>query len=156
MSANKGFLLRCWGREAFEVDNLRSPDIIEPVDGALVYWFKTKDEREAFMKEIRSHKDWVVVMSPVDNDHTDQLTYAKVVLAYQGKEYRFSECFGFGYEGESAIYMFSEGNYSCSCNLSMFIKRCCDESFPQFGCGEDIELRSINVVYLDPGVSPDA
>jgi hypothetical protein len=156
MSNNKGFLLRCWGRDVHEADNIRSPDAVEPDGGVLVYWFQTAEEREAFAKKIRSNKKWIVVFDLPDNDHTDQLTYAKVVVAYDGKEYRFSDCFGFGFEGESAIYMFTAGNYACSCNLSMFIRQCCDEYFPELCCGEDVDLRSVSFIYLDPGVSPDA
>ena len=40
-------------------------------------------------------------------------------------------------------YMYKEGNFSCDCNKSLFIQQLCDEEFPEFECGNLIELVSV-------------
>ena len=80
--------------------------------------------------------------------------YAKVVLSYNEKEYKFD----FPYEldenhpggrisleelKEAIEFNFEEGNYSCDCNRSIFIKRYCDHSFLEMDCGEKINLEKI-------------
>jgi hypothetical protein len=40
-------------------------------------------------------------------------------------------------------FIWEDGNYSCDCNRSLFIQRCCDETFPDFKCGDEIELIGI-------------
>jgi len=67
----------------------------------------------------------------------------KIVLRYQNKEYvLFDECkYRDGLE-----FNWTEGNYSCDCNRSLFIKRQCDPDFPKMECGETIELVSLEEV----------
>lgn len=40
-------------------------------------------------------------------------------------------------------FIWEDGNYACDCNRSLFIQRCCDENFPDFTCGHEIELIGI-------------
>lgn len=42
-----------------------------------------------------------------------------------------------------AEFMWTDGNYNCDCNRSLYIGRQCDKSFPEMTCGEQIELVSL-------------
>lgn len=70
---------------------------------------------------------------------------ATVSLKYKDKTYIFDYDFGEDYSVEGAEFMFEDGNYSCDCNRSMFIKRYCDKNFEEMDCGEEIELVNLRV-----------
>jgi hypothetical protein len=61
-----------------------------------------------------------------------------VVLRHNGAVYEFDDEFdGEGWEGgpkHAAEYMYTEGNYSCDCNRSIFV------GLPEMPCGNTIEL----------------
>ena len=60
---------------------------------------------------------------------------------YKDKTFVLTEDFGKDYLAESAEYMFTEGNYACDCNRSLFIRRQYGEgSLPELKCGYEIEL----------------
>lgn len=40
-------------------------------------------------------------------------------------------------------FIWEDGNYSCDCNRSLFIQRCCDKDFSDFPCGHEIKLIGI-------------
>lgn len=59
-----------------------------------------------------------------------------------------------GYENEDAIesnilFMYTEGNYSCDCNRSLFIGYATGEEVPGSGCGDEIELQRITLIRPD-------
>lgn len=64
----------------------------------------------------------------------------KVTVKYKDKEYVFEHHWHPYYSEESANFMFTEGNYSCDCTLSLFIKEHCDKNFEDLPCGEEIEI----------------
>jgi len=72
-----------------------------------------------------------------------------VTLEYKGKKYVVDDNFDYGPSEwhddprGQALYMWEEGNYSCDCNRSIFIGRYCDQTFPKFPCGEEINLVNI-------------
>lgn len=41
------------------------------------------------------------------------------------------------------LFMWTEGNFGCDCNKSLFIQRQCDDDFPDRDCGDDIALVSL-------------
>jgi hypothetical protein len=43
------------------------------------------------------------------------------------------------------FFMYEDGNYSCDCNRSIFIKQYCDQEFEEIACGEEIKLVSLEV-----------
>ena len=60
---------------------------------------------------------------------------------YKDKTFILTEDFGKDYAAEDAEWMFTEGNYSCDCNRSLFIRRQHGEdAMPELKCGEQIEL----------------
>lgn len=89
-----------------------------------------------------------------------------VVLRYRGIDYDYYHTFGEAHPGglyrlygtvdpdpiRTARYMYTEGNYDCDCNRSLFIERHCDASFNDWygiddamACGEEIELIALEV-----------
>ena len=73
------------------------------------------------------------------------ITIATVELEYEGESYTLVEDFGKDYPEEAAIFMFTDGNYGCDCNLSLLINRQCDAKFPELECGKSIIVKSINI-----------
>lgn len=52
------------------------------------------------------------------------------------------------YPGDAAIWMFTEGNYSCDCNRSLFIRRQFgNDAIPELPCGDTIELLDYHVEH---------
>ena len=68
-----------------------------------------------------------------------------VTLKYKDKGYIFKYDWG-KYSIEGADFMFEEGNYSCDCNKSIFIRQYCDKDFPEMECGQKIKL--INLKHI--------
>lgn len=67
---------------------------------------------------------------------------------YMDKQFTLHYDFGEDYPKDAAEFMFTEGNYSCDCNRSLFIKNAYGEcSIPELPCGDKIELLSYNIVY---------
>ena len=69
-----------------------------------------------------------------------------VELEFKGKTYSFDYDFG-EYSIQGAEFMFTEGNYSCDCNKSQFIREHCDPKFPEFPCSDEIKLTGL---FLKP------
>ena len=68
------------------------------------------------------------------------------VFKYKDKEYTVHYDFGKDYNKESAKWMFLEGNYSCDCNRSLFIRReYGEDAIPEFDCGKEIKLLSYQI-----------
>ena len=63
-------------------------------------------------------------------------------LEYKNKtypiRYEYEDIFN-----DSIKFLWEEGNYSCDCNRSIFIRRNCDSKFKKLKCGETIHLKSI-------------
>jgi hypothetical protein len=61
---------------------------------------------------------------------------------YQDKEFILRFNFEIkDYPEDAAIWMFTEGNYSCDCNRSLFIRRQFGEdAIPELPCGDTIKL----------------
>jgi len=64
----------------------------------------------------------------------------RVTLEYNGILYSFvDEYISF------PDFIWEEGNYSCDCNRSDFIKIYCNEYFPGLPCGDSIKLIDISL-----------
>lgn len=78
----------------------------------------------------------------------------KAVYKYDGKEYVTIHD-DYIFDGqvydypEQWEYIYKEGNYSCDCNKSLFIRQQCDPGFPEMTCGEKIEM--VNLEKIDKG-----
>ena len=71
------------------------------------------------------------------------------VGTFKYKEKEFILRFNFeiqDYSEDDAIWMFTEGNYSCDCNRSLFIRQQFgDDSIPELPCGNTIELLDYHI-----------
>ena len=71
------------------------------------------------------------------------------VGTFKYKEKEFILRFNFeiqDYPEDDAIWMFTEGNYSCDCNRSLFIRQQFgDDSIPELPCGNTIELLDYHI-----------
>jgi hypothetical protein len=112
------------------------------------FWFKTKDERDRFLSKIKRYSHLGLALDVKESDNfTHKQTIAKVKLKYNNKEYEYNQDFSYEYPANLVHFMYEEGNYSCDCNRSLFIQRHCDSSFKEIGCGEKIQLMSLDVMY---------
>jgi hypothetical protein len=76
-------------------------------------------------------------------------TFVKFVLHYRGIDYKCIDDLGENYPLNVAHYIYEEGNYSCDCNRSLFLKRIgvvCDE----LECGETIKLSNLEIFKAFP------
>jgi len=72
--------------------------------------------------------------------YVDRVPYTYIVrvwLHYNGVTYSYEDAFE---DAHMAEYQYTDGNYGCDCNRSLFIARHCDPDFPDMECGETIEL----------------
>lgn len=69
----------------------------------------------------------------------------QVKLEYDGVVYSFSPTFDYD-DFSSAEFMFTDGNFGCDCNRSIFIGEHCDENFEPMECGDKIKLIDITEI----------
>jgi hypothetical protein len=112
------------------------------------YWFNSFEERQNFIDKISKHKGLGLAIDLKDGEFTHLRTIAEMDLIYQNKIYHFEYDFGYEYPEDAAEFMFFEGNYSCDCNLSLFIQRSCDPDFPELNCGEEIEIKNFKIKHI--------
>ena len=112
------------------------------------YWFETADERKKYVETLKfiERKLHAVRLMTVFEEGTETRykTIAEMTFVYNGNEYHLNYDFGYCYEEDAARYMFEDGNYSCDCNRSNFIREQ-DESFPELDCGDLIQMKDFKV-----------
>lgn len=117
------------------------------------YWFATPRERELFRAEVAMFANAVgqiVCFSENEGPLARKRTVAKMNLMYRGAAYPYEHDFGYGDHANSADYIFFEGNYSCDCNLSTFLRGAHpDAVVPELDCGDQIEIEDFEIEYRD-------
>lgn len=116
------------------------------------YYFSTEEERDKFIKMIDQpkYKTHGLMIACEDGHLSHKRTVFVGTFKYKDDTFVLHYDFGYEYPEESAIYMFTEGNYSCDCNRSMFIRdQHGEDAMPSLGCGCEIELVDYSFVYLD-------
>lgn len=116
------------------------------------HYFKTESAKDAFCELLdnRVYREQGLVVAHGDGQLTGKRTVFVGVFVYEDDEFILHYDFGYDYPAESAIYMFTHGNYSCDCNRSMFIRNQYGETaMPALGCGCEIEMIDYQFVYLD-------
>ena len=115
------------------------------------FWFDTKQERDAFVADLGRIEDELqakhLAVSLAEGTDTRARTVAKLDLLHNGKRFSIEYDFGYAFSSASAEYMFTDGNYSCDCNLSSFIREK-QPDFPDLGCGSSIKTVSLEVVHV--------
>lgn len=114
------------------------------------YYFDTLEKVNEFKKKLEPYKSLGIVSSSDYGYMKHKPTIAILNLKYKEKEYNIKHIFENEYPEESAIFMFTQGNYSCDCNLSLFIReQYGEDSIPELDCGNEIEILDIQIVYED-------
>ena len=110
-------------------------------------YFNNLDNRDKVKKQLMEFTKHGLVVDYKEGTLTHKNTIAIVKFRYEDKEYVYEDDFGKEYPEEMVRFQYEENNYSCDCNRSLFIQRNCDENFPEFNCGNLIELVSLDIVY---------
>lgn len=79
------------------------------------------------------------------------MAYYQITLKYQEKEYSFIDPFDYmgWYDNDDeyqVTWMYTEGNFACDCNKSIFLIYYCDVDMEPLPCGQTIVLISIQKV----------
>jgi hypothetical protein len=86
-------------------------------------------------------------------DRTEYMSLVSATFSYKGEQFVVQmDWFPWSDRHDTleetfalAEYMFTEGNYSCDCNRSLFIGRHASADLPEMECGEEIELICLEV-----------
>ena len=75
-------------------------------------------------------------------------TTAHLVFEYQSKRYEIDDVWAWEWVDEDTPegmeFWWTEGNGGCDCNRSLYISKSYPD-FPELDCGDEIELKSINI-----------
>ena len=110
-------------------------------------YFNNPKDRDEVKKQLMEFSDYGLVIDYKEGNLTHKDTIAIVTLKYNDKEYTYEHNFGKEFPEDVVRFQYEENNYSCDCNKSLFIQRNCDENFPEFNCGDLIELVNLDIVY---------
>lgn len=116
------------------------------------YYFSTKEAKDAFVKFLQTpvYKCQGMMIRTEKGNLTHKRTVFIGMFKYADKVFTLDYDFGYEYPSDSAIFMFTQGNYSCDCNLSMFIRnKYGEDAIPELDCGCEIELLDYHIEYWD-------
>ena len=89
------------------------------------FWFPSKAKRDEFKARLAAvAKAHGVIIAFGENEgwNVRLRTVARMTLTLpDGRVFPFEYDFGYAYPPESAEYMFTDGNYGCDCNRSLFL-----------------------------------
>lgn len=110
-------------------------------------YFDNPKDRDEVKKQLMEFSDYGLVIDYKEGNLTHKDTIAIVTLRYDGKEYIYEDNFGKEFPENLIRFQYEENNYACDCNRSLFIQRNCDENFPEFNCGDLIEIVKLDIIY---------
>jgi hypothetical protein len=80
---------------------------------------------------------------------------ARGFLARSDKDYMFLHEYEYEEKDIDTICsLWTEGNYGCDCNKSIFIDKYCDKNFPRLKCGNTVMLVSLKHVNVSTATVP--
>lgn len=115
------------------------------------HYFNTEDEKNRFLELLQNpiYKNQGI-MTVVKYGH---MSHKRTIFVgkykYKEKMFKIHYDFGYEYEVERAVFNFLENDYSCDCNLSLFIRREYGDVIPELHCGHQIELLEYHIEYWD-------
>lgn len=114
------------------------------------HYFQTKEERDKFM-DILSMKKYSS-QGLVYEEQFGAMSHLRTIFVgtfeYCEKEFILHTDFGNEFPEDRAIFMFEDGNYSCDCNISLFIQdEYGENSIPFLRCGNEIKLKEYHFEY---------
>lgn len=139
------YLLNVWGG-MFNEENLKLHSEKEGY-----YWFDTSKKREVFLKRLQRIANSLnlgLVYAKKEGFKMRYETWIKAKVLYENIMYDLSYNFGYGFPEDVAIFNFENGNYSCDCNLSSFLREQYGEVIPDLPCGHKIELLGITSILI--------
>lgn len=116
------------------------------------YYFKSEKEKDAFITQLRNpiYYNQGLMIHVEEGIFSHKRTIFVGTFKYKGKEFVLHQDMGPEYPEDSAIFMFTDGNYGCDCNRSLFIQReHGEDAIPDLGCGCEIELVDYHFEYKD-------
>lgn len=150
MEKHKEYMVHIWGG-AWNSD--ANPSIEKDLGIKNGYhYFKTEQEKNDFCKmlDIPKYANQGLMRDIKYGYMSHKRTIFVGKFIYQKKEFVLHYDFGYEYPEESAIFTFTEGNYSCDCNRSLFIREeYGDDAIPDLKCGDEIKLLGYHFEYFD-------
>lgn len=146
----KEYMVHIWGG-AFNPDALPSLERDHGITEGY-YYFSTEKEKDDFISLVRQpqYSDQGLMTDIKYGEMSHKRTIFVGTLKYQDKKFIIHYDFGYEFEKERAIFMFENGDYSCDCNRSLFIrKEYGDDSIPELYCGDGIKLIDYYFEYRD-------
>lgn len=114
------------------------------------YYFDTEKEKDDFCNILNNpiYTKQGLAKNVVCGKLTHKKTIFVATLRYKGKEFVIHCDFGYEFSEENALFMFEDGDYSCDCNKSLFIRReYGDSSIEELDCGGEIEMVDYHFEY---------
>lgn len=149
-TSEKEYLVHIWGG-AWNSD--ANPSIEKDLGIKEGYhYFKTKTEVDNFIVLLDNpiYKNQGLMVSTKYGYMTHKRTIFVGTLKYKDQVFIIHRDFGYEYSEKDAVSMFEDGNYSCDCNRSLFIRNeYGDDSIPFLPCGNKIELLDYRFEYVD-------
>lgn len=150
MEKQKEYMVHIWGG-AWNSD--ANPSIEKDLgikDG--YHYFKTEKEKNDFCKmlDIPKYANQGLARDIKYGYMSHKRTIFVGRFVYKEKEFILHFDFGYEYPEESAVFLFTENNYSCDCIRSIFIRdEYGEDAMPELDCGNEIELKEYHFEYLD-------
>ena len=116
------------------------------------YYFPTKEKKDEFVRLLQNpiYSKQGLMIDAKWGVMTHKRTIFVGTFEYKGKEFTVHVDMGYEYPEDSAIFMFTTGNYGCDCNRSMFIRsEYGEDAIPDLDCGGEIELVDYHFEYED-------
>ena len=150
MTKQKEWMIHVWGG-AWNYD--ANPSIEKDYGIKEGYhYFNTEEEKDKFLEIINKpeYSDQGLARDIKYGYMSHKRTIFVGIFKYKDKEFVLHYDLGYEYEEESAIFYFTEGNFSCDCNRSLAIRwEYGDDAIPELECGEEIELTDYHIEYWD-------
>lgn len=150
MDQKKEYMVHVWGG-AWNKD--AAPSIEKDLGVKSGYhYFATEEEKDAFcgLLDIPEYSRQGIARDVKHGYMTHKRTIFVGDFIYEDRKFTLHYDFGYEYPEDSAIFMFEEGNYSCDCNRSLFIRdKYGEDSIPELNCGCKIELLQYHFEYKD-------
>ena len=150
MNSNKEYMVTVWGGAWNENANPSIKKDLGIKEGT--YYFQSEKEKDAFCKVLNNpiYKNQGLMIDTKYGAMRHKRTIFVGTFTYKDREYILHYDFGYEYPEDSAVFMFTTGNYACDCNRSLFIRAEYGENvMPELDCGDEIELIGYRFEYED-------
>lgn len=116
------------------------------------HYFPTEQEKDDFVRLLHNpiYRSQGLMIDEKYGIMSHKRTIFVCTFIYGDKEFVVHYDFGYEYSEEAAVYMFEDGDDSCDCNRSLFIRReYGEDAIPELGCGDEIKMTEYHFEYWD-------